>query len=125
MITLIILIVLIAIGCVLSKRESYGFGHDYQASGVLMIITFGLLLIFHSIAWRISFYEYEVFVEKRNAFEQTLKHSREVGNEYETAAIVTQVAEWNIDLASRKYDNKTIFINQYVDDRIELLEPIN
>lgn len=118
MLLFIILIVLIAIGAALTKT------YDYDFLGVIMCVVFGFVFVFHTIAWCLSSYEYGLFVEKRNAFEQTLKEARENGNEYETAAIVREVSEWNIDLAERKYDNKTLFFDQYIDDRIEDLEPI-
>ena len=118
MITLIILIVLVAIGGYLTTKW------DYEVLGIIMCLIFGLWLIIHFFAWGLVSYKYGLFVEKRNAFEQTLQFARENGNEYETAAIVKDVAEWNQKLAEYKYDNKTIFLDQYFDDRIELLEPI-
>jgi len=118
MITLIILIVLIAIGGYLTTKW------DYEGLGIIMCAIFGLWLIMHSFCWGLVSYEYGLFVEKRNAFEQTLNEARNNGNEYETAAIVKEVAQWNQKLAEYKYDNKTIFFDQYIDDRIELLEPI-
>lgn len=118
MITLIILIVLVAIGGYLTTKW------DYEVLGIIMCLIFGLWLIIHFFAWGLVSYKYGLFVEKRNAFEQTLQVARENGNEYETAAIVKDVAEWNQKLAEYKYDNKTIFLDQYIDDRIELLEPI-
>lgn len=69
-------------------------------------------------------YRYEVFLSKRNAFELTLKNSRENGNELESAAIVKDVAKWNQKLAAAKYNNKTLFLGQYIDDRVEDLQPI-
>ena len=118
MTTLIILIVLVAIGGYLTTKW------DYEILGGIMCLIFGLWLLFHSIAYFTVEYEYGLFVEKRNAFEQTLNEARNNGNEYETAAIVKEVAQWNQKLAEYKYDNKTIFFDQYIDDRIELLEPI-
>ena len=118
MITLFILIALIAIGGYLTTKW------NYELLGTFMCLAFGLLLILHSFALGIVSYEYELFVQKRNAFEQTLKNARENGNEYETAAIVKEVAQWNVELAEYKYDNKTLYFDQYIDDRIELLEPI-
>ena len=118
MITLIILIVLVAIGgCLTTKWDS-------ELSGIIMCLIFGLWLITHSFAWGLVSYEYGLFVEKRNAFEQTLQVARENGNEYETAAIVKGVAKWNVKLAEAKYDNKTMYFDQYIDDRVDLLEPI-
>lgn len=118
MITLIILILLVALGGYLTTKW------DYDLLGVIMCIIFGMLLVIHCFSWGLVSYSYGLFVEKRNSFEQTLKDARENGNEYETAAIVKDVAQWNVKLAEYKYDNKTLFFDQYVDDRVELLEPI-
>jgi hypothetical protein len=114
----IILIVLILLGVRLIRHEIY------DTQGILMCYVFSLLLLIHIFIIAISPYEYGLFVEKRNAFEKTLKNARENGNQYETAAITKEVVKWNQELAQRKYDNKTIFFDQYIDDRIELLEPI-
>ena len=118
MMTLIILIVLVAIGGYLTTKR------DYELLGFIMCLIFGAYLLFHAFSWGLVAYEYGLFVEKRNAFEQTLKVSRENGNDYETAAIVKEVAQWNVRLAEYKYDNNTIYFDQYIDDRVELLEPI-
>ena len=118
MITIIILIGLVSIGGYLTTKW------DYDMLGVMMCVIFGIYLIIHSLAFGLVSYEYGLFVEKRNAFELTLKEAREGGNEYETAAIVKEVAIWNVKLAEHKYDNKTMFFDQYIDDRVEMLEPI-
>ena len=97
---------------------------DYEELGVIMCVIFGLCLIAHSISWGVVGYNYGLFVEKRNAFEQTLIVARENGNEYETATIIKEVARWNVNLAEYKYNNKTLFFGQYIDDRIDTLEPI-
>lgn len=118
MTTLIILIVLVAIGSYLLTK------YRYALLGSIMCGLFGVWTVIHGIAWGIAPYEYGLFIEKRNAFEQTLKVARENGNKYETAAIVKDVSEWNQKLAEYKYNNKIIFLGQYVDDRVELLNPI-
>ena len=118
MITLIILIVLVAIGIYLTTT------YDYDLLGILITCICGIWLILHISFWASSSYTYRFFVEKRNAFEQTLNVARESGNEYETAAIIKEVTQWNIQLAGYKFNNNTFYIGQYVDDRFELLEPI-
>lgn len=120
MITLIILIVLVAIGGYFLTTAKL----VYEILGFIMCVIFGTFLLIHSIAYFTVEYDYGLFVEKRNAFEQTLNDLRKNGNDYETAAIVKEVAKWNQELAVYKYDNKTIFLDQYIDDRVELLEPI-
>ena len=118
MTTLIILIVLVAIGGYLTTTM------NFDLLGVIMCVVFGSCLLIHSITYFTVEYKYELFVEERNAFEQTLNEARKNGNKYETAAIVKEVAKWNQKLAKHKYNNKTILFDQYIDDRIELLEPI-
>ena len=122
MITLIIftvLTVLTGVGIYFLTR-----GWDYEILGFIFTIIFGLWLIAHTICILTVSYDYEMFVVKRDAFEKTLNDSRKNGNDYETAAIVKEVATWNISLAEKKYYNNTLFFDIYVDDRIELLEPI-
>jgi hypothetical protein len=116
--TLIILIGLIVLGGYLSTTW------DYDLLGESMCFLFGLLFIIHIFAWGTTSYRYNQFVAQRNAFEQTLQEARKSGNVYETAAIVKEVTQWNVDLAEQKYDNKTFFFSPYVDDRIVLLKPI-
>lgn len=126
MTTLIVLIVLIALGLLLVKTASYSsYSRDVQdLLGVLLIIGSSVFLLVHLLAWSLVGYEYEKFAARRNAFNQTLQESRKSGNQYETAAIVKEVAGWNVELATEKYNNSTLFLDQYVDDRIEDLKPI-
>jgi len=118
MTTLIILIALVGIGYYLIIKD------DYDLLGFTMCWIFGTWLVIHIVVLSLVSYNYGLFVTQRDAFEQTLKTAREYGNEYETAAIVKEVARWNINLAKAKYENNTIFLDQFIDDRIELLEPI-
>lgn len=119
MITLIILLALTAIGGYIIKTS-----YDYDFGGFMMVMCFGLWAIIHATIFFTQSYYFELFVEKRNSFEMTLNNSREKGYEYEAAAIVKEVAEWNMKLAEDKFDNKNWYLGQFVDDRIETLEPI-
>lgn len=118
MTTFIITILLVVFGVYLITTWRYHF------LGVIMCFIFGFYLLIHSSFYFTVEYRYELYVEKRNAFEQTLKEARKNGNEYEVATIIKQVAEWNQYLAEDKYNNKTILFDQYIDDRVELLKPI-
>jgi hypothetical protein len=119
MTTLIILIVIIAVGVKLLNSWDFGM------LGGLMAVFGSILLLIHLLCWGfVSYYDYNQFKTQRNAFEQTLKSARANGNQYETAAIVKEVAEWNIKLASKKYDNTIWVFGQYIDDRIDSLNPI-
>ena len=118
MITLFILLVLTVLGIYLLKD------YTYDPLGPTMTLIFGIWLLIHSFCLLTVSYDYKVFVQERNAFEQTLKNSRETGNEYETAAIVKDVADWNTRLAQKQYDNTTLWFDQFIDDRFDDLKPI-
>ena len=87
-------------------------------------IIFSVFFIFFGISVSLKTYNYEVWVKERESFVTTLNNSRESGRELESAAIIREVAQWNRELASLKYDNKTILLDEIIDDRIEDLEPI-
>lgn len=119
MITAIILIVLIILGIYLLIKE-YEIG--FVMTGVMLVVISLVLLLIHIPSVALKSYDYEVMKTKRDSFERTLKNARENGNEYETAAIVKEIANWNQSLAVYKYQNKTLFLDQYIDDRIDELE---
>ncbi len=95
-----------------------------EVSGAIMSLFTLIFLLIHMISIGLSSYNYHVMVKKRDAFELTLKEARESGNELEAAAIVKEVAEWNVWLANQQYDNTTLFFDPYIDDRIDSLKPI-
>lgn len=119
MITGIILVLLICIGIYLCRK-----GWEYELGGGLLLIFSSIILIVHIIAICMVNYEYESFVVRRGAFKNTLNNARKNGNQYETAAIVKNIAKWNTLLAGYKYDNTTLLGDQYIDDRINNLKPI-
>ena len=119
MITLIILTVLTGIGIYIATKS-----YNYDILGGVLAVVFGSWLVVHAILILTVSYDYELFVVKRNAFEKTLNDTRKNGNEYETAAIVKEVAAWNVKLAECKYDNTTLYFDQFIDDRVDGLEPI-
>ena len=82
------------------------------------------MLIPHSLVYFTQEYEFEKFVSKRNAFEETLNNARGNGRDLESAAIIKDVAQWNMELAEYQYMNSHWFLGQYIDDRIESLIPI-
>tara|TARA_R110000868_G_scaffold76573_5_gene220151 strand:- start:520 stop:888 length:369 start_codon:yes stop_codon:yes gene_type:complete len=121
MVTLVVLITLIALGIFSVNRYDSFLG---EVGGILLSISAAIGLLFHLIAFGLVGYNFNQFVAQRDAFELTLNNSREGGNEYEAAAIIKEVATWNIQLAQMKYDNSTLLADQYIDDRVEDLEPI-
>jgi len=76
----------------------------------------------HTCFYLAKSYDYNNFVEKRKAFIYTLEEARKSGNECEKASITKDIAYWNTELARLKYDNSTIMIDQYVDDRFDKLD---
>ena len=118
MITTIITVLVIALGFYLVKTEEFEF------LGTLLTLSAVFWLLTHILMIGTQNLEYERFLIRRDSFEQTLKSVRENGNPYESAAIVKEIADYNIELAMTKRDNKKAFFGQYIDDRFELLTPI-
>jgi len=116
---LIGLIGLVAFGIYLSTTDRY----DILGIFITVIIGF-FTLFFHIPALLLKDYDYNIFVVKRDAFESTLNETREMGRDLETAAILREVSEWNVKLAEKKYDNTTLILGQYIDDRIMNIKPI-
>jgi len=118
-ITIVILLALIAFGFYLSTTDRY------YILGIFITVIIGFFtFFFHIPALLLNEYDYEKFVIKRDAFESTLNETRKGGRVLEAAAIIREVSEWNIELAERKYNNTTLFLDQYVDDRIMDIKPI-
>lgn len=125
MITLIIILVIICGSFYLV----YGYNSlDFNEMLLFIGVTGGLIgilcLAAHLLTWGFVEHSYNVWVERRTAFELTLNNARETGNQYEVAAIVKEVANWNESLAENKYLNTHWFFDQYIDDRVKDLEPI-
>lgn len=118
MVILLILIALFILGLYLCNTRNYAF------LGFILSVVFGIYLVIHILMWSINSFKYKNFVTKRDAFEQTLKDSRLNGNPYESAAIMKEVADWNIKLASMKYQNTLFLAKDYINDKVDNLEPI-
>jgi len=121
MVTFIVLTVLIVLSVVVIKRTKHDF---IEFSLFILAFLCTIFLIIHSLSWGFKSFNYEIFATQRDSFELTLKDARERGSEYETATITKEVAQWNTTLATDKYMNNHWFFGQYVDDRIQTLEPI-
>ena len=118
MITIIITLLVLLLGIFMLRSQNYEF------PGALLILISGFWLAIHILMVNTQNLEYERFLVKRDSFEQTLKSVRENGNPYESAAIVKEIANYNIELSMLKLDNKKAFFGQYIDDRFESLTPI-
>lgn len=121
MITIAITVALIILGIFLMIRYDF---EVWSVAGVIVAFASAMYLIGHLVVWNLVEYDYGMYKTQRESFEQTLQASRESDNPYESAAIVKEVAAWNTQLARLKYKNNTLFWDQYIDDRIEDLEPI-
>lgn len=119
MLVAVILLLLVITGIIILK-ESY----DYEGIGVLMVLIFGVWFILHILVFSFKSYEYEITLEKRNAFQETLNIARENNNNLESAAILSEIANFNASLAKEKYKNNTLWFDQFIDDRIDTMEPI-
>jgi hypothetical protein len=125
MITGIILLVLAILffylGNLLHER------YDYIGTSIVLVtfgVTFSVWFVFHVIGISMKSYSYNRLVVMRESFVTSLEESRESGRELESASILREVVQFNQRLASQKYNNKIWFLGQYIDDRIENLEPI-
>ena len=119
----VILVTLLAFSIWLISKDEY-WDNEVALIGIILLVTSIFLLGLHIISLSLMSYSYEQFEVKRGAFETTLNNAREVGNKLEAATILRDVAEWNTELASRKYDNTTYVFGMYTDDRIDTLNPI-
>lgn len=120
MVTILILTLLIIIGIkIMGSRNG-----NVAGAGAVLVLLASLFLIGHLFVFLPKSYSYGKWIAERDSFELTLREARQNGTEMERAAIIKEVAEWNRKLATAKYDNSHWFFGQYVDDRVETLEPI-
>ena len=119
MVILILLIVIIAVGILITKKS-----YDYEVIGIIVSVIAGLYLIIHLLFWSLSGYEYNLFVVKREAFKETLDAARETNNQIELAAITKDISEWNKELATNKYNASLFMLKDYIDKRGLTLEPL-
>lgn len=120
---LIILFTVAFLGFFLAKKLDDGW-NDWDLWGRLIGVVSLFLAIVQSLLLVTASYRYGYFKAKRDAFEITLIEARKSGNAYETMAITKNVASWNASLAAVKYENTLWFTGQYIDDRVEKLNPI-
>ena len=119
MITTTFLITIIILGLLITCNS-----YDYDVLGFILVVFSSIYLLVHLASLGLSSYEFDKFKIERDSFEQTLKVSRGFNNEMEQAAISKDIIYWNSRLALIQYDNKTLFFDQYIDDRFETLKPI-
>lgn len=118
--TILLCLLLILAGGVYLVRKSC----DFEIIGIIVNTLTIMYLIVHLISWSLASYDYNLFVTKREAFVQTLEQCRKEHDNIELAAISKNIAQWNEDLAERKYNLKVFILKDYVDERTENLKPI-
>lgn len=108
MIILIVSAILIIVGVIISKKSEYASVWDF--TGNIISIIFGIILVATLITLPLSYYDTKAEVERYYAFKETIENSRS-GNmsEFERAALINEIANYNKKLASVKYWNDTIF----------------
>ena len=122
-ITILLLSLLIA--CIIIHRKYFW---DNETIGIISLCVGSLVAIYlftHLYFWLTSTIVYEQFRIKRQAFVYDLNNSRKNNRELESATILKDISQWNQDLASFKYQNTLWLIDDYIDDRIDTLEPIH
>lgn len=92
--------------------------------GFCTSVIFTTILFLHLLFISTVEYEYNIWLAKRNAFEETLSAARQSGNKYEVAAIVSEISKWNEELSVAKFKKDHWYFSQYYDDRVKTLEPI-
>lgn len=119
MIIMISLVVVLIIGYVLFLKDK-----EESILGLILIVVSGLSILIGASCLLTKGYDYEKFVAKRTAFQQTLQQVRQSNRTLESAAIISKIAEWNSELASYKYDRTVLLLKDFVDERIDTLQPI-
>lgn len=122
MITLFILLTLAVLFTVIAKKTNYEVGLEIFSTISAGLFYFWALV--HSICIFTADYDFEKLAVKRQSFVESLEYSRKNGKELESATILKEITDFNQQLASEKYDNNHWYLGQFIDDRIETLEPI-
>lgn len=115
---------LLIISILLFYCTSKTYNDGWHVTSFILGCIFSIWLILHTICWSLTAHTFNKLVVSRQSFVETLEESRKNGRELESAAILKEISGFNQRLASEKYNNQIWFLGQYVDDRIETLEPI-
>lgn len=122
MVVLLSIVILLAVSIVLYIwNNNSWFSDSVEFISIVMIAISTILLIGSLILIPIFHYNGKAEVERYYALQNTIEKSREEGlSEVERAALTTEIAEYNKDLASVKYWNNTIFDWWHYDGLAEL-----
>jgi sensor domain CHASE-containing protein len=125
MITGLVFFIIAALGALLVYKNREYHGNDFfEFIGLVLSVVFSIVLIIHILSIVSIEYDYNIWLAKRNAFEETLSAARQSGNKYEVAAIVSEISKWNEELSVAKFKKDHWYFSQYYDDRVKTLEPI-
>jgi len=113
------LVLLIGIGYYLIEKT-----YDFELLGLFLIVGGIFLLFLHVIVMSMTTYGYLQFETKVQITQQTINSARENNNTIELAAISQSVVGMNQQIADKKFDNKTLILDMYIDDRIDTLSYI-
>lgn len=123
-----IILLAFTIGCfyLVNKSEDIKFirllGLDF-ALGILGSIGVFIFIV-HLFLSLTKGVDYNSLLNKRVSIINSLDKAREISNNLESAAILKEIIDFNTKIADAKYTNKTFFFGQYIDDRVEGIEPI-
>ncbi|WP_368900777.1 hypothetical protein [Oceanobacillus oncorhynchi] len=120
MIILIGLAILTVIGLIIIRYSSYI--SNWDTVGFFITMISGVLLAISLIVLPLNYYGTKAEVDRYNALQETIENSRSGDmSDIERAALTSEIADYNKDLASIKYWNNTIF-DIYIYDGLAELE---
>ena len=118
---------LLALISIFSLITYYSYKRDIlpvSLVGSIIIVMLILFLIAHISEMSLKSYKYNVWIAKRNSFEQTLNDARKNSRDIEILSISRDIAKWNEDLAIIHVDLNHWFLHQYIDERFKNIKPI-
>ena len=119
LVVVVVLVVLIGIGYYLIEKT-----YDFDILGIGLVVTGIFFLFLHVIGLSLTTYGYLQFETQVQITQQTINSARENNNTIELAAISQSVVGMNQQIADKKFDNKTLILDMYIDDRIDTLSYI-
>jgi predicted membrane protein len=122
MYTLIIAVILLAIGIWLNKKYSYS-SSGLDVVGMLLILVSSTTILVFIIGLPMSRYEYQGKLRAYTAFKETVINARNNDiSDIERAAILTEITKWNEWIVKSKYKNSISFFDPFVPDEINDLK---
>lgn len=116
----IILVVLFVLGLFLLRNNN----DDVATFGFVLTFIMGLFIIMHIGLIATASFDYQRARVKRTSVVNTIKEARINNAPIERAAITKDIINFNQYLASKQYYNTIPFLDPYIDDRFNNLQPI-